>query len=431
MKVQISKNDLVDVLERMHTVSTKSLIPNFDFTGRVTMEVKKSGRTVFKSSNGCVTAQQEVQAQPGFELGTCTTDSIRLRNAVAKIVTDDPSDPLELSAVGDALVIRDANSKRRKMVKLPQEMRHHKTTVEKPDGDSFFMKAVEFSQGFRSVIPFQQKATYPPKYQSILMHWKGNEARFVCGDGGIFAISTFPRHSQDSHKREFKRAIITSQLSVIASLLEDNSVDINTNSPRDIEMIWQDKTTLWLKSGKVEILARGLPEIDYVNYESNAYRFGEAKAIADLKHEDIKEVTALLVALQDKERAELNKPYSCFIKVPSTPGHMRFDIRKTQGKFQCEYEIPCEYYDLGDQPSFECCYAHLFFVSPSQVMGHEYLRLYLISEVGAGIVNGRDADLGDKDKDGVPTVVEEKSTLQFFFARIVDDEDTDGEDEEE
>lgn len=428
MKVQINKDDLVDVLERMHTVSTKSLIPNFDFTGRVTMEVKKSGRTVFTSSNGCLTARQEVEAHPGFEQGICTTDSIKLRNAVLKIVTDDPSDPLELSADNASLIIRDANSKRRKMVKLPQEMKHHKTTiVKKPDGDSFFMKAEEFAQGFRSVIPFQQKATYPPKYQSILMHWKGDETRFVCGDGGMFAVSTFPRHSQDSHKREFKRAIITSQLSVIASLLEVRS-DIDT--PGNIEMIWQDKTTLWLKLGGVEILARGLPEIDYVNYESNAYRFGEAKAIADLKHEDLKEVTALLVSLQDKERAEQNKPYSCFIKVPSTPGHMRFDIRKTQGKFQCEYEVPCKYYDLGDQPSFECCYAHLFFVSPSQVMDHEYLRLYLISEVGAGIVNGRDANLGDEDKDGVPTVVEEKGTLQFFFARIDDDEDVDGEGEE-
>ena len=188
-------------------------------------------------------------------------------------------------------------------------------------------------------------------------------------------------------------------------------------------MIWGDKTTLWFKSGKIEIMARGLPDIDYINYANNSYRTEEAKAYADIKASDLREVTDLLVALQDKERAEQAKTHSCFMQVPSIPGHMRFEIRKTQGKFQCEYEIPCEYYDLGDMPSFECCYAHLFFSSPSQTMRHDYLRLYLLEETGVGVVNARDVDLGDKDRDGIPVVIEDKDcTFQFFFARLADDE---------
>ncbi len=423
MKVQINKDVLVSVLDRMHVVSTRALIPNFNFTGKVTVEVKSSGRAVLTSSNGCLTVQEEIDTHDVLEKGIFTTDSVKFRDSVKKIITEAATDPIELHTDDDKLVIRDVNTKRRKIVKLPLEMRHHDIKVmKKPDGNSFFVKPGHFNEGFRAVAPFAHKGSYPLQYQTILMHWTGKETRMVCGDGALFAIMSFPRHSGDDNKREFKRTILISQLAVVASIFEETT--------SDIEMIWKDKTTLWFKSGAIEIMARGLPDVDYVNYENNSYRTEEAKAYADIKSSDLKEVTDLLVALQDKERAEQNKTYSCFMKVPSTPGHIRFDIRKTQGKFQCEYEIPVEYYDLGDQPSFECCYAHLFFVSPSQTMRHPYLRLYLIEETGSGIVNARDVDLGDKDRDGVPVVKEEKDcTFQFFFARLSDDE-LDGDEEE-
>lgn len=427
MKVQINKDVLVSALERMHAVSTRALIPNFSFTGKVTLDVKSNGRAVFTSSNGCLTAQEEIDTHDVTDKGSCTTDSVKFRDAVKNIITESATDPIELHANGSMLHIRDVKAKRRKLVKLPLESKHHDAKmVKKPDGDSFFIDATRFNEGFRAVAPFASKGAYPQQYQTILMHWTNKETRMICGDGALFAIMSFSRNAKDSHKREFKRTIIISQLAVVANLLE--------GSDSDIEMVWKDKTTLWFQSGKIEVMARGLPDIDYINYENNSYRTEEAKAYVDIKSEDLNEVTTLLTSLQDKERAEQQaKTYSCFIKVPSTPGHIRFDIRKTQGKFQCEYEIPCEYYDLGDQPSFECCYAHLFFTSPSLTMRHDHLRLYLIEETGSGVVNARDVQLGDKDRDGIPVVIEDKdSTFQFFFARLQDDEldeTDDGEDE--
>lgn len=424
MKVQINKDVLVKTLERMHTVSTRALIPNFSFTGRVTVEVKSSGRVIFTSSNGCLTVREEVDACDNSDKGKFTTDSVRLRDAVTKIITESADDPIEFCATDDALTIRDVKAKRRKMVKLPLDSAHHSTKfMKKPDGDSFFIKSSRFNEGFRAVSPFASKGSYPPQYQTILMHWVGKETRMVCGDGALFAIMSFPRNSDDTHRREFKRTIPVSQFAVVSSLLED--------ATSDIEMIWKDKPTLWFQSDNIEIMARGLPDIDYINYENNSYRTEEAKAYADIKGSDLREVTDLLVSLQDKERAEqMAKTHSCFIKVPSSPGHIRFDIRKSQGKFQCEYEIPANYYDLGDQPSFECCYAHLFFASPSRTMRHEYLRLYLIEETGVGVVNARDVDLGDPDRDGVPVVKEEEDcTFQFFFARLADDEVDDDKEE--
>ena len=51
MKVHIEKNKLIDALEKMYNVSTRSLLPDFNETGRVTIEVK-SNKVFFTSSNG-------------------------------------------------------------------------------------------------------------------------------------------------------------------------------------------------------------------------------------------------------------------------------------------------------------------------------------------------------------------------------------------
>lgn len=420
MKVQINKDVLTASLDKMYIVSTKSLIPNFNHVQKVTIEVKDSGRAVLTSSNGCLIVQEEVETQQVADKGICTTDSVRLRNAVKKIVTNESTDPIELYDDNGTLFIRDAKSKQRKIVKLPIDSTHHNTkVVTVPDGDSFVVEPTFFLNGFRSVAPFQSKGAYQSKYQTVLMHWIKNEMRMVCGDGALFAIYSAPRSTKDSTKKEFKRTIVLSQLLVIAMILEE--------ATDDIEFIWKDKTTLWISCGKIEMLARGLPDIDYINYECNAYRTEEAKAYVDIERKHLKEVSDLLVTLQDKERAERGQTHSCFMKVPSSPGHVQFDIRKTQGKFQCEYEVPATYYDLGGQTSFECCYAHLFFESPAQVMRHPHLRLYLLDETGTGVVNAYDAELGDVNRDGIPQIKDESEQLRFFFARLREVDEEDGE----
>ena len=53
MKVQIQKKLLLSALEKMYTVSTKALLPDFNLSGRVTIEVKKS-KVIFTSSNGFI-----------------------------------------------------------------------------------------------------------------------------------------------------------------------------------------------------------------------------------------------------------------------------------------------------------------------------------------------------------------------------------------
>lgn len=414
MKVQIEKDVLISALDKMHSVSTKALFPNFSLPGRVTVDVKSSGRTVFTSSNGCLTAQQEVDVNTGVEKGICTVDSTKLRDAVKRISTESPSSLLELSVTDDVLFIRDPGTKRKKVVKLPTEKTHHKiNSVKKPKGDSFFFETTHLLRGFRTVSPFRVELKYNARYQVVFFHWTGKEARMVCGDGSIFAIFSSPRHTKNSNNREFKRSIPADQLAIVTGLLEDSA---------EIEMVWEGKSRCWMKTDSVELVLNGYSDTDYINYEANAYRFDEAKAYVDIKQSDLKEISELLVSLQDKEQ-RLDKCFSCYATFPSSDGNALFEIRANQGRYQCEYEVPIAYHNIEDKDKFFVCYAHLFFSSPVQVMQNEYLRLYLINEEGIAVA--RDVTLGNEDRDGIPMIQEEDDgcSLSFFFAAVEDEGD--------
>lgn len=432
MKVQIQKNLLINALEKMYNVSTKALIPGYNFTGRVTIEVQSS-KVLFVSSNGCITVQTEITDKDdknikGSDRGVVTTDSVKLRNSVAKIVTEDTSAPLELYDDGNTLMIRDATSKRKKLVKLPRYSEHHKISViKKPEGDSSFMDTNYFLRGVKTVVPFQSTAGYKPEYQVVCFHWIGKESRIICGDGGLFAIFTIDRHAKDTSKREIKRTIPAVQLDVISSLVSGphpHSED-ETKKLDELEIVWKQKELLWIKNSHgVELVARGLPDISYVAYHEHGYMFDDAKAYSDIKISDLMEVSDLLGVLRDKEKEEQGKTHSCFFTAPSQlDGHVHFEITADQGKFQCEYEIPAVYHDLGDMAGFRSRYAHLFFDNPVHAARHPYLRFYLIKEEGT--INVRDVDLGEPDDNGVPIIKKEpdECSLTFFFAALRDDEE--------
>jgi DNA polymerase III sliding clamp (beta) subunit (PCNA family) len=415
----MQKDLLVNALEKMYDVSTKALIPGYNFSGRVTIEVQTS-KVLFASSNGCISVQTEVTKDDdpniaGADRGVVTTDSVKLRDAVRKIATEKVTTPIELFDDGNMLLIRDAESKRKKLVKLPRESDHHKLSIiKKPDGDSVFLETDHFLRSIRTVVPFQSTRGYKLEYQVVCFHWIGKDVRVICGDCSLFAVFTFPRHSKDMNKREMKRLIPCAQLSVMSSLVVDAS---------ELELVWKDKSTLWIKGDGIEMIVRGIPDIDYVDYNKHAYRFDEANAYADVKISDLTEVSELLGVLRDKEREEQGKCHSCMVTAPSIDDHIKFEITKDQGKFQCEYEIPATYHDLGDQPGFKSRYAHLFFDTPVHVARHPYLRFYLIKEIGT--VNVRDVDLGDPDDNGVPVELPEPDncSLSFFFASVKDDEE--------
>lgn len=414
------KSVLVNALEKMHNVSTRALLPDFNFAGKVTVEAN-SKEVSFTSSNGCLTASCLVVSDELSILkpGKFTTDSVKLRDSVRRLATTDENSLIEISDDG-TVTIRDVSSKKKRLVKIPKENTHHDASViKKPDDASFFFETDRFIRGTKIVGDFQSRASYKIAYQLVLFHWTKSEARIVCGDGTIFAVFSVPKHMKDKSKREMRRVVPVAQLDIVNTLLADSS---------EIELVWKDKDTLWIQGdNELKLILRGMPALDYVTYESNAYLFDDAKAYVDIKISDLAEAANLIGVLVDKEKAEQGRPHSCIFSSSESSDDVKFEITQEQSKFQCEYEIPAVYHNLNGTATFKDRYAHLFLDNMVNAARHPYVRLYLIDE--GTIANARDVDLGENDDNGIPRIKEEVDGcgLSYFFCPIGTDEEIDEE----
>jgi len=412
MKVQIEKDVLVRALDKMVDVSTKALVPDFNETGRVTIEVKPN-KILFTSTNGHLIANLEVNT--GFsikEVGKATTDSVKLRDSVKRIVTESVSSLIEISDKNEVFIASDSSGKRKKLVKLPTYSHHKKIEIRKPaDSDSRFFETDHFIKGVRSVSPFQWGKGYKLHYQCVLFHWLEKETRFVCGDGAIFAIMTMPKNPKETTKKEVKRLAQVDQLLVITSIIEDS---------KEVELCWGKDHIIYIKADNgLELVLKGTPQVQYIAYDNNAFRFDEAKAFVDVEVKMLKEVADLIGVLRDEERISQGKTHATLFEASSDNSNLLFKVTNKQGKFQCEYEIPAQYYNVKDQAKFSSTYAHLFLDRLVHSADHEHLRFYLIEE--DGVCNVKDVDLLDsKDDNGVPLIKENQDDckLTYFFAAI-------------
>ncbi len=415
MKVQIKKNLLLAALEKTHNVATRALTPDFNFSGKVTIEATHK-KVTFRSSNGCmdmcavigVTDDSDIAQS---DVGKFTTDAIRLRNTVNRLITDEPDSPIELHDDGKVITVRDVDAKRKKLAKLPREDADHMFSLQRSSDHACFFETQHFLQTTRTVADFESKMQYKIEYQVVLFHWIKNDLRVVCGDGTIFAVYTVPRHHKDPNKKELKRTIPVDQLMLIASLVLDS---------KELEVSWKEKGNLWMKTDTgLELTLKGMPDVDYVEYNTNAFRFDEAKAYADVKIKDLTEVANFMAVLRDKEREEQGDIHECLLTVPSSPGCMKFEMTEKQSKFQCEYEVPATFYDLG-QSKFAARYAHIFFDNIVHANRHPYVRFYFIPS--SPVANAKDADLGELDSNNIPRIKEEpdKCSLTYFFAKVKD-----------
>ncbi len=415
MKVQIKKSLLIDALEKIAHVSTRALVPDYNHNGLTTVEVRPK-EVLFSGSNGHLSARYTVTATDDTSIsannkpGVATIDSLKFRDAAKCIATQDDSAPLTLSVEKGSLVIEDASSKRKKRVKLPIDTYNHpKQEIRRPsDATAHVFESDHFIAAVNLVSPFVSRKGYKPEYTMLLFHWINNEVRFVCGNGSIFGLYTVPQHSDDKASGEKKRLVPVDQILIINSLIPTS---------QDVTVFWDKQINMYLEVGRLQMSLKGIPDPPYIAYDTNAFRFEEAKAIIDVKVEDLLEATSVVSVLHDKEKEGQGEALSCFMKTPSADGLMKLEITEKLSKFQCEYEVPMSnFHDLG-QVSFNSLYANSFLQQPAALARHSYLRFYLIDEKGVMIV--RDADLLDeKDSNGIVKIKDEPdgSILTFFFS---------------
>lgn len=413
MRVEIPRNQLIDAVNKMCDVSTRALVPDFNNNGLITIDAQDK-QLVLVSSNGHLIARNIINIVPE-SVGVATVEAVRLKNVLHNIKTSSENDLISLEDKNGVVFVKDATSKLKRVVKLPKEMydHNHKKEISKFAGDSLVFESDHFTKGVKRVSGFQSRGGYKPEYQLVLFHCTKDETRMVCGDGTIFAIFTTPRHVNSS-KKEYKKLIPADQLLLINSLVSGSG---------QISLTWGDSSVFLETDNGIELCLKGLPNIKYIAYDIHAFRSSEAKAIVDIKVEDVHSAAGLVGALKDQEKIDLYQVLSCLITASDTEDHIKFEVTQKQSKCQCEYEVPAQYYNIQDQPSFSSVYAHLFLDGPASSARNEYLRFFLVDEDSIMIV--KDVNLAESGENGVPRIKENSDgcSLSFFFSSISDTED--------
>ena len=417
MKVKMQKCVLLDALEKMNEVSTKAILPVFDFSGRVTIEVEDK-QVVFSSSNGALEARWTVTEKEDANIvddstpGICTVDSIKIRDCVEHLKTESTSSLVSLDADASTVKIKAVGS-RKKFAQLPTDPNHHKIDTEYPSkGEGHIFEYEWFSKAIRTVAPFCPSRQYKPLYSLALFHWLPDQktTRVVCGDGMLFAIYAFPQDVRDKTKKECSRLIPVDQLLVMEKVLEGST---------QINFLWKKKDQVYIsaENSQIEMRLKGIPDLQYIAYANHAYQFEKAKAIADIEVENLNEGVSLCAALRNKEQEAQGQFNKCYIIAPNKDNNMEFIL--SDGNFKGEYEVPVNYYNIDDQAEINLEYAVLFLDSVSKACKHKYLRFYFVDD--AGMLNVRETDLStEKDENGVPKIKENEdgSCLSFFFTSV-------------
>jgi hypothetical protein len=97
-----------------------------------------------------------------------------------------------------------------------------------------------------------------------------------------------------------------------------------------------------------------------------------------------------------------------------------------EGRYQCDIDVPADYYNIKNTPVFRSHYHHDFLERIAKALTAQVLRFYCIEEDGIVIVEAVDLDGNAKNEHGVPKRLNEDvppdARLRWFFAACGEEE---------
>lgn len=420
MKLKINKDKLLEALDKMCEVSTKGIQTEYSKGDLVTVNIEEK-QIVFQSSNGHLDARWKLAEDTAKEdTGSFTVKSTKIRQMVNKLPVAIPSAPLIIDEDGDMLRISDPSRKRR-LVKLQKVKEEHNRRFGKPKGgDSHTFETDLLSRGIQKVTPFMSDLGYKIKYLMLCLHFLKDETRFICGDGTVFAIFRFDDENPTINDAAGLKYIIPCNQSLIIKNLLGNTKKVTIGWGDPSSKDYKRKCYIQLDDG-LELVLSGIPNEEYIAYDSHAFRTGDAKAIVDITVENFIKAVSVVGTCEDKERDKQGDFLSCDFE--AIGDEVGFTVN--EGKYQCDIVVKGDYYNLNGKSSFSSHYAHKSLAEIARASHHEYIRFFCIEE--QGIVVAHTADLLDKkDERGVPLVKDEKTSLSFFFCAVDKSTEEDG-----
>lgn len=426
MKFTIRRNDIVEAIDRMFDVATKGIKTDFRLSHRIRMEV--SDKLTLFATNGHLCAQCAIACDSIAEQGSAIIDAITGREIFRTIGGRGASDhKIEVELKDQSLRIRDTNSDHKKWAKMQTLSEADTFNIKVKKGASYSMPASELSSSINAVSKYKAALQFDQVYLMMCMHFLPNENRYICGDGMRFAVLSRKNKSNtkvQNVEQGDKWVMPCDQASIISSVLAPFG-------DTDVDITFPDKKSCFIQSKNMIMHLKSIPEIEYIEYDKHAYRFGEAISVIDVPRSEFLDALASVRAVRDKDSEQEGDFLSC--KFVADASASLLQILVPTGKYQCEFECPIKYYKAKED-SFKSEYSWMFLNDLANATDHEYVRFYAIDPSGVMLAEPMDLikpnDKGEFESDAriavpCPAPINDKdsASLTFFFAAAINNDD--------
>lgn len=400
MKFEVTKSYLLNALTQMNNIATKGIKSEYEMSGRTTINVQND-KLIFMTSNGHIhmTMEMTKDTDPNLsisETGTITVSSQMSRSIVAACGGRRKDIVLSLSSKNDKLTLGEVDSKRSSHVSMPIDSNAHdfKISKVKPDFTHTFKSSV-FANGFKRVSKYHFPGTYQIRYKMVCVDFYPEEVRFVAGNGSRFGILvTTPEKKLDVSESGFKTLFPVDQFSILTPMIAESE---------NVEIAFKGNVPVYIKpSNGMEIELRGMPDVEYIGYEVQAFRTGEAKAIVDMSYDDLEAAALTINALRDKEQETEECEFLSF-KFEASSG-LDLKLKVSDKRYSCELSKPVEFYKVTED-SFNSEYAGSVLMDLlDSATDKGFFRFYCVEESVVMIVESGELEDDNRDSNNVPAL---------------------------
>jgi DNA polymerase III sliding clamp (beta) subunit (PCNA family) len=418
MKATVSNKELVRGFDKLCEVATKGVKSDFQLAGRITIEVL-SDKLVLWSTNGHLDARYTISDVSDCEPGIITVDAVIGRDVI-RVASQEGKDIL-MSVDKDVLHLK-AGRKKFKISTLPKN--HVGDDAPDPikivipaktpkNGLKYTFPQSMLSDGISTVARYKAPLKYKTEYLQICMHFLEDKVRFVCGDGMRFAVYARNHEKNGITGDGGKWLLPSDQAMIIAAIIDE-----------EVSLTYSDAKTCYIQCGKLDMLLKGIPEIEYISYDVHAYRFEDAVALVDINYDDMSAGMETVRVVRDKEMENEGDFHSCTFD--AAPNTINFAVN--EGRYQADFDADISFTKIKVD-KFKSIYSYAFLNEVTHAITCEALRFYCIEEGGIMLAEPFVKD-ADSKGDGVRAGISQNANaptgeplLIFFFAAATEDEE--------
>ncbi|KKM91566.1 hypothetical protein LCGC14_1227260 [marine sediment metagenome] len=416
MKFVIDQEVLFDVFAKMQSISLSGIAKDFQQAGRLTIEVLDD-KVNFWTTNGHMDARCVITAVSDCEPGISTVNVAMGKNIVKSL--GNSKDPIAVAKKDNGVGFKN-QSKKKRIVRMPTLGTDHvgsnasqKLSVNPPAKSKFkhIFNANDFCRGVLQTAGYKGVDDATLEYFQVCFHFFPDKVRFVGGDGMRFCIipivdkGNSDKRNTSVDEKGIMLLLPADQCRVLTNIIDGGEVLLN----------FKDKKTCYIKTGNFDILLKGIPDVDYIDYFAHAYRHDDAFALVDVDREDLADAIGVVESVKDKDLIQGEGSFhSCIFQISQGEN---LELIVDEDTYQCE--VVCEtakFTPLGKETKYESSYSSQFLREVVASSEKPTIRFWCIEEDGIMIAAPVELDNDGNLKADIGTAIE------FFFAAATEGE---------